>query len=271
MSREDNIKIFTDTLNKIERSTILTEAVKKSNEGQVIITDVKSLPKITYNVYPDAVKVIVSKTGSFDAARKYNNVAVLNFASATNPGGGVTKGSTAQEECLCRCSTLYRNLTDPKAIKEFYEPHKNGLSVLHNDDIIYTPGVVIIKSDANTSLFRNHNVNVITCAAPNLRETPANAYNHESGEGVKISDEDLLKLHEQRAYAILEVARYYKNEHVILGAFGCGAFRNKPEVVAQAYKNILHEFNHSFKTIEFAVFCRKEDTTNYDTFKRILE
>ena len=57
---------------------------------------------------------------------------------------------------------------------------------------------------------------------------------------------------------------------VILGAFGCGAFKNNPEIVAQAYKNILPEFNHAFKTIEFAIFCKGEDTTNYTTFKKII-
>lgn len=271
MTKNDNIKIFTDTLNQIDKTKILTEAVIKSTEAQQIITDVNSLPKKTYNQFPERTKIIVSKSGSFDAARKYNNVAVLNFASATNPGGGVVHGSFAQEECLCRCSTLYRSLIDERAMNEFYNPHRAGLSTLHNDDIIYTPGVVIFKSDAYTKLFRNHTVNVITCAAPNLREKPQNAYNNESQtEAVKISDEDLLKLHEQRARAILETARYFGNENVILGAFGCGAFKNKPEIVAKAYKTVLKEFDHSFKTVEFAVYCKEGETENYNTFKRVL-
>lgn len=115
-------------------------------------------------------------------------------------------------------------------------------------------------------------MNVITCAAPNLRETPANAYNHENGEGVKISNEELQKIHEERAYKILSCAAFHGNETIVLGAFGCGAFRNPPEVVANAYKKVISEhFMNSFKNIVFAVYCSSEDTTNYDTFKKVFE
>lgn len=270
MTKYDNIRIFQDTLDKIESTRVLKEAVNKSNAEQVFISDVKQLPKVQIKLNPEPAKVIVTKSSSFDAARKYNNVAVLNFASATNPGGGVINGSFAQEECLCRCSTLYCNLTETAMMDQFYLPHRKEVDALHNDDIIYTPGVVIFKSDSYNSLYQNKTVNVITCAAPNLREKPANAYNSESSDKIEISDEDLLKLHEKRGRAILETARHFGNDNVILGAFGCGAFKNNPEIVAQAYKNILPEFSHSFKTIEFAVFCKAEDTTNYTVFKRII-
>lgn len=270
MTKDDNIRVFQDTLNKIEKTRMLKEAVEKSSAEQVFIDNIKNLPAKTVKMFPYAAKVIVTKSSAFDAARKYNNVAVLNFASATNPGGGVTRGSFAQEECLCRCSTLYCNLTEKAMMDKFYTPHRTSGTALHNDDIIYTPGVVVFKSDAYTNLFQNKTVNVITCAAPNLREQPANAYNAERGSKVEISDEDLLKLHEQRGRAILETARYFGNENVILGAFGCGAFRNNPEIVAKAYKNILPEFAHSFKTIEFAVFCKEGETTNYNVFKKVL-
>lgn len=271
MTKDDNIRIFQDTLNKIKNSPILTEAVNRSNTEQMFISDINKLPLKTLKLNPERAKIIVTKSSSFDAARKYNNVAVLNFASATTPGGGVTKGSFAQEECLCRCSTLYCSLTECEMLNQFYIPHRNGLNALHNDDIIYTPGVVIFKSDAYTNLYQNKTVNVITCAAPNLREKPANAYNNESSNAkIEISDEELLKLHERRGRAILKTAHYFGNDNVILGAFGCGAFKNDPKIVAQAYKNILPEFNHAFKTIEFAVFCKGEDTTNYTTFKKVL-
>mgnify|MGYP002622031421 FL=1 len=70
------------------------------------------------------------------------------------------------------------------------------------------------------------------------------------------NSEHLLRLHEQRGRKILAAAVQNGAEALILGAFGCGAFRNDPQIVARAYKNILPDYLHYFKTIEFAVWCR---------------
>ena len=195
----------------------------------------------------------------------------MNFASASNPGGGVVNGSSAQEECLCRCSTLYYNLTEDYMWKNFYLPHRHAANPLHNDDLIYTPDVVIFKSDtAHPELLPESQwmrVNVITCAAPNLRERPSNSFNTGDGNNAaKISDKDLGQLHVKRGRKILEAAAAYKNEIVILGAFGCGAFMNKPEVVANAYKQLVIEFQNAFETIEFAVYCSPYDDSNFRVF-----
>jgi len=269
--KDQNIIVFSDTLNQIKKDKILSESIQKSvMDSKVYIERYNRLkkPENAQNIGPANVKV--TKNSSFNAARSYSgNIAVLNFASATNPGGGVTKGSNAQEECLCRCSTLYPILSDSRFALQFYVDHKQNGNALHNDDIIYSPNVYIIKSDSYTNLYRPFKVNIITCAAPNLRETPANAYNHEVGEKLNITDKQLLKLHEKRARAIFNAAVENGNETIILGAFGCGAFRNNPEIVAQAYKNVLPEYVNYFKNIEFAVFCGR-DSTNYEVFKRIL-
>lgn len=266
-SKEENIKIFNDTISKCVKT--LYESTDKCIAEQKFYIN-EPVPE-TADRFEEPAKVLVTKSSSFDAARKYNNVAVLNFASATNPGGGVTRGSNAQEECLCRCSNLYLALACDEAMDKFYTPHREHLGPLHNDDIIYTPNVTIIKSDAYNGLYRNHNVNVITCAAPNLREKPGNAYNQEnSSHKVKISDSALLELHIKRARKILAVAAAHGNDHIILGAFGCGAFKNSPAIVAEAYKRVIPEFLHKFKTIEFAVYCRDTETENYDAFKEAL-
>ena len=67
----------------------------------------------------------------------------------------------------------------------FYTPHRQNRNALHNDDIIYTPNVVVIKDDDHNLLAETFMVDVITCAAPNLREKPNNAYN--SGDHSPIS------------------------------------------------------------------------------------
>jgi len=270
MTKFDNIEVFNDTQKVINSRKSLLDAVKNSNANQQYwVTE--EVPTFENRFDTDA-KIVVSKSTSFGAARKYNGeIAVLNFASATNPGGGVTHGSFAQEECLCRCSTLYNNLILKEAADKFYLPHRSGLSPLHNDDIIYTPGVVVFKSDDYKDYGTTKNVNIITCAAPNLREVPKNEFNSENTTvPATISDDDLLELHKKRGRKILSVAAANKNDYVVLGAFGCGAFRNDPKIVAEAYKQILPEFKNAFKVIEFAVFCRDHETINYDTFKEIL-
>ena len=118
---------------------------------------------------------------------------------------------------------------------------------------------------------KTYEVNVITCAAPNLREHPTNAYNVGDGScAVQITDKELLELHEKRLRRILDVAVMEGNEAIILGVFGYGAFSNNPQVVAQAAKNVTKEYLHAFKNIEFAVYCSPWDERNYRVFERML-
>lgn len=203
-------------------------------------------------------------------------MAVHNFASASNPGGGVTTGANAQEECLCRCSGLYFCLNTPAMWDGFYKPHRDAHDPIHNDDIIYTPGVTVFKTDTATPQLLPesewYDVDIITCAAPNLRNQPSNQYN--SGDGnmqVKMKDNELLVLHEKKLRRILEVALSEGCETIILGAFGCGAFQNAPEVVALADRNVIKEYLHAFKNIEFAVYCPPSDDSNYKVFERVLK
>ena len=153
----------------------------------------------------------------------------------------------------------------------FYAPHRKARNPLHNDDIIYTKDVIVFKDDDYQPLPKPFTVDVITCAAPTLREQSSNRYNPSDGDKAPdITPEDLLALHERRGQQILSAAVANGAQVIILGAFGCGAFKNDPAVVAQAYANILPEYLHYFRTIEFAVYCRPHDDSNYRAFKEII-
>ena len=225
-------------------------------------------------VYYKRTKVLVTKSSTMDAAGKYfadnKHVAVLNFASATTPGGGVRNGSSAQEECLCRVSTLLPCLESEMPKRVFYNPHRACKNPLHNDDIIYTPNVCVFKDDRYNDI-EPFWTDVITCAAPNLREKPTNSMNLDDGDGVKITDTELYGLHKSRAGKILAAAAANGADVVVLGAFGCGVFRNPPETVAKAFKDAIREFYGYFDVIEFAIKCNKYNMDNYDTFKKIIE
>lgn len=276
MGRRENVEVFEDTQRLYSTNTVLKEAVQSANQKQQLYQEgVEVEGNIVQRDKP--ARIVVSKKRTLEAASAYvgKKVCILNFASATNPGGGVVKGSSAQEEAICRCSTLYPNLNEPKMWNGFYRPHRQELNPLHNDDCIYTPGVIVFKSDTDypqmLPLNRCYKVNVITCAAPNLREKPSNGMNSGDGDmAVKISNDDLQELHEKRMRRVLEITAKKGNDVVILGAFGCGAFRNPPEVVARAMKTVVEEYRNAFETIEFAVYCSPRDDSNYRTFKEVL-
>lgn len=271
MSREDKVLIFEDTQRMCNTNQKLVESIRNSKQKQQLIFETDIVVKDNNNKYEKPVQVVVSKKRSFEAAMNYKEqkVCVLNFASATNPGGGVTRGANAQEECLSRCSTLYANLNIDRFVKEFYIPHRKAKNYLYNDDCIYTPDVTVFKTDsAQPELMKEdswYNVNVITCAAPNLR-----AYLRSNERNATIDRKEVMEIHLKRGRRILDIAKVNKNEVVILGAFGCGAFCNPPEIVAEAYLELLEEYKFDFKTVEFAVYCSPRDERNYQTFKRIF-
>ena len=275
--REEYIKVFLDTINYIENNEFLSDAVKESRRNTKIYKE-----KINLNFCINKNGIVnVTKNRSFEAAIRLHKlypdkrIGVLNFASATNPGGGVTRGSSAQEESLCRISTLYNVLNTKYLLEHFYIPNRLKNNPLHDDTVIYTPDIVICKSDNNNpTRVKNEEfikVDVLTCAAPNLREKPGNLYNFDGNTSIKISDEELYQIHFKRAKQILDVAIINNIDILVLGAFGCGAFKNNPYVVAKAYKDILKEYRNYFDLIEFAIFTNEYNKENYLAFKIVAE
>ena len=224
-------------------------------------------------------EVRVTKHKTFEAAIALHKefpgkkIAVLNFASATRPGGGVKTGSRAQEESLCRCSTLFPTLDRRWLWQKYYDVNRAAHDVRHTDACIYSPGVVICKTDEDIPARMKPEdfvtVDVISCAAPNLRDKPSNGHNTETGTAIQMPEMALFELHLKRAKHIMHVAAANKVDILVLGAFGCGAFANDPKVVAKAYCAALVNFRARFDVIEFAIYCRDYETENYDAFKSV--
>lgn len=276
MANPKNIFIFEDTVNLVQNTKRLQEAVTASLKSQKFIAENDSVPDgRLIRRFETPANIIVSKKRTFEAASAYagkgDRLCVLNFASATNPGGGVVNGSSAQEEALCRVSTLYFTLDTDENRERFYKPHRMSRDPIHNDDILYTSDIVVFKTDTATPERMPEsdwfNCDVITCAAPNLRENPASRYNNGEGrERLLLSDDELTRVHRKRDRRIFDAAVQNKVDVLVLGAFGCGAFRNSPTVVADVMLTLAKEYEHAFKTIEFAVYCPPFDDTNYRIF-----
>lgn len=277
--RTKNAEIFRDTERRYTSDPTLIQAVQKSTAAQVFIAEYESVIIPTPHKAEKA-KVIVSGKRSLEAAEVYakqcKKVCVLNFASATNPGGGVVNGSSAQEECLCRCTTLYPCLNNNVLRTAFYAPHRKAAKPLYNNDCIYTPNVCVFKDDTNFSepLPKEDwwDVNILTCAAPNLREHPSNAMNPHSGDkAAKITPTELEKLLTARIRRIFEIAVVNGNEVVILGVFRCGAFRNPPRIVATVFNAVMQNYLCYFETIEYAVYHTERELANYEAFCKEMQ
>ena len=275
--RERNVEVFNDTLDVIKNSEKLAKSLEETLKNQKLILANEKIENKSNDRSNDA-KVVLSKKRTLEAASAYKGkeVCVLNFASATNPGGGVTRGSNAQEECICRCTDLYLCLNTDEFMDKFYGRHRKARNPIYNDDIIYSPGVDVIKSDTVDPKLMDekdwYKVNVLTCAAPNLRSDPSNEMNPGAyDKAVKLSDEEYVKILESRVRKIYEVASSFNNDVLILGAFGCGAFQNPPHLVAKVFNKVMQDYIKKFEVIEYAIYCRDFETKNYDEFKKVIK
>lgn len=274
----ERILVFRDTMQRISANPVLLSAINRSRE-QTQVYPAGNPPALPpHPGYQTAVSVTPSR--SFEAAMRLRKtypdarIAVHNFASATNPGGGVEHGAGAQEECLCRCSTLFPVLKTDALFAQYYAVHRAQHDTRYTDACIWSPDIIICKTDTDHPQPMPQadwcKVDVLTCAAPNLREKPYNQMNPGKGQAVHVSPEELLALHQSRARFMLRVLAAQGDDVVVLGAFGCGAFRNDPSVVAACYKEMLTEFDGYFRHIEFAVYCPPKYPENYEIFRKVL-
>ena len=87
---------------------------------------------------------------------------------------------------------------------------------------------------------------------------------------MKIKDEAIFALHEHRADHLLAIAAANDADILILGAFGCGAFQNPPEIVAEVYRTILSKYEGQFQEVVFAVYCTPQEMKNYNAFAKVF-
>lgn len=181
-------------------------------------------------------------------SQKVSKIGVLNFASAKNPGGGFLEGSQAQEESLARSSGLYHSLLK---CPEYYSFHRGEESLLYSDRIIYSPNCPVFRTDSGTLLDRFYTVDFITSPAPNAGAIAINQPENTARIPEVLRD---------RGKKVLTIAGDRGCDALVLGAWGCGVFRNDPSMVAQMFADLLLEKGElagKFKTVLFSVL----DTT----------
>ncbi|MFE0389199.1 TIGR02452 family protein [Streptomyces bungoensis] len=205
--------------------------------------------------------VEVTGESSLEAARRLVGapVAVLNFASARNPGGGYLNGAQAQEEALCRASALYVCLLGARG---FYDHHRAHRDPFYSDRVIHSPAVPVFRDDRGGLLPEPYLAGFLTAAAPNAgvvrRTAPERA-----GE--------LPAALARRAERVLETAAAQGYRRLVLGAWGCGVFQNDPAQVAGAFRGLLGpggRFVRRFDHVVFGVLDRTPGAMVREAFVR---
>jgi uncharacterized protein (TIGR02452 family) len=239
--RQDNIQMLSDTLGILNAgaySVCSREVPLKLSPGQMRRSQV-FLPREIDALNPEST-VSKEKTGtplsvtcqnadSFVVARERSrqrreqmgedcsHVLVLNLANPVNPGGGVRRGARAQEEDLCRKSSLLLSLEN-EAAKPYYRYNRNLHTYMGSDAIIITPEVEIIRDGAGNLLEDSVLVSVMTCAAPMLSR---------GMEG--LTDKEYRQLVFHRITGMLRVAAWLGYDALVLG--GKGAIEKRDIVV----------------------------------------
>jgi uncharacterized protein (TIGR02452 family) len=169
---------------------------------------------------------------------KGHKVVSLNFAAATNPGGGFLTGARAQEEYLCRSSALYLSIKD----SPMYAYHRREGHKRYSDAMIYSPDVPVFRDDVHGLLPTPYLASFITSAASLTKH---------------LHPEELVHIPEilrTRIRKILTVAQTHGHNSLVLGAWGCGAFGNDGHQVSAFFKQALEEdFKGAFKEVTFAI------------------
>lgn len=279
MKMDANQQIFQDTMHRIQNDPRLIAATRQLVENTRVYPKgfISKQPVPSYDT-----RIWFEENLTLPAARKLAaegyRPCVLNFADAVFPGGYVEYGGYAQEEYLCKSSNLFPSLKSENA-KMYYDIHREILRengkydvFLSTDTAIYSPGVTVFKcdfgyvSDVYLSCVQVYTddwfvIDVITCAAPKF-----------SDHGPTIRQGDLKYLFENRISNIFEIALDNQADTLVLGAYGCGAFYNPPEVAASAFRTCLENerYSHAFRNVVFAVPGSRERSENRRVFEDVF-
>lgn len=208
-----------------------------------------------------ATRVEVVNETTLDATRRLSSSsmpAALNFASAYHPGGGFLGGARAQEESLARSSALYSCLRD----QPMYAYHEANRSPMYSDWVVHSPNVPVFRTDPGDLLGVPYRCAFITSPAVNakvvLKRDPTRVAEIEAAMRTRIDK-------------VLAVASRHEHATLVLGAWGCGAFGNDPQVIARLFATALQgRFRGHFAHVVFAIVDWTSDDRTIGPFRRAL-
>lgn len=246
MNREAMVAMANETLEIIkqgyytmepeETKITIKEDIEQSIKHSILISPAegeKILEKYNACAICGQPEIRVENISTVGAIRKLAeegkaDIGVLNFASAKNPGGGFQNGAKAQEESLAVSGTLYPTLT---AHEEYYKENRANRSMMYLDYGIYSPEVIFFRDGTFRLTKTPVKASVLTLPAVNMGQVLLKG---EDAEKAK-------KVMRRRMKLALGIFAEQKVKHLILGAYGCGVFRNDPAEIAVWWRELLEE------------------------------
>ena len=186
---------------------------------------------------------------------------VLNFASGAKPGGGVESGASAQEEALCRRSTLYASISSETA-NEMYRMNRLLGPVDYLDYMLLSPSVTVMFDTKFKLLENPFKTAVLTAPAVPLNR-----------DGIKIPNDYVRYVMRKRIRNIMRISAMNGYDRLVLGAWGCGAYGHDAMNIATYFREILidEDYKKFFKEIVFAIYAKDEKKDyNFQTFSKVL-
>ncbi|SCW57584.1 TIGR02452 family protein [Ruminococcaceae bacterium YRB3002] len=201
-------------------------------------------------------RISVINADSYEASVGMEKPLVMNFANAHKAGGGFLHGANAQEESLCRTSTLYASINSAAAA-EMYRYNNTHINAVESDYMLISPEVVVIRGEGMRLLERPYRVGVVTTPAPNRR-----------GAAMLTGKAAINETVMRRVRILCAAAAHYGFRSLVLGAWGCGAFGNDPKDISECFRKVIMDegFGRLFEEIRFAVYGR-EDGRNITVFR----
>lgn len=208
-------------------------------------------------VLPEVTVLDASATQAIlDNGRGYAqfcDMAVLAFASFTNPGGGYIQGYLGQEATLCADSYLY-NVLD-KQRKWYGENRRRNINCeLYRNRALVVPAVRFDRNHVHAY------ADVIVAAAPNVKR---------ARQEYRVSDDALLDALRDRIRFVLAICDELGREKLVLGAWGCDNNGFDAEAVAELFRKELASGDFKVKQVFFAVPSTRWDE-DFAKFEHVL-
>jgi uncharacterized protein (TIGR02452 family) len=184
---------------------------------------------------------------------EYDHVAALNFASARNPGGGFLGGSLAQEESLAASSALYASISRET---EYYAANNARKDGYYTDHLIFSPHVPVFRDDDFALLAEPYRLSFITAPTVNAGVV----LDRERNASERIAD-----VMRRRIAIVLNAALTNGVDCLVLGAWGCGVFKNDPQTIATLFADALLEPGPLAGALRHVCFAILERTSNGPT------